>query len=135
MNNSELTTSQFADLEAVIHAYLKAFEARDLAGCVAFFHDDSVIDFQSGIYRGTKGITDWHKDRFSADLRVNRVESVTVNDNEVIVDATISSKRLAAWKLQSIGARITVQFRDGRIQHGKLAPRMMNPINLIRSGQ
>jgi ketosteroid isomerase-like protein len=123
------------DLEALTRQYLDAFEARDLERCVGFFHEDATIDFQNTIYRGRKGIEDWHKDRFAANLKMIRLDSITVNGDTVLVDGAAASKRLAAWKISSLNGRITIRFEDGKIRQGKLAPRLTNPIDLLRSGQ
>ena len=123
---------QTTDLEAVIRAYLESFDARDLQRCVEFFAEDASIDFQMSAYRGHKAIQQWHADRFSADLRINRPESVRVNGDTVTVDAVISSERLAAWKVTSLSGRVTVRFECGKIKECKLTLRMGNPIELIR---
>ncbi len=123
------------DPEAVVRAYLEAFQARDLDRCLTFFSEDAVIDFQSGSYAGPKAIADWHRDRFAADLKVIRLDSIQVTGDSAIVDVVVSSKRLAAWKINALNARITVRFHEGKFQGGKMAPRMMNPIDLWRSGQ
>jgi len=134
MSEPEAHANTAENLEALARSYLDAFEARDLERCLGFFLEDAHIDFQSGLYKGRKGIEDWHKDRFSANLRVIRIDGVTVNGDTVVIDAVVSSNRLAAWKVNSLSGRVTIRFRDGKIQEGKLAPRMVNPINLIRSG-
>jgi ketosteroid isomerase-like protein len=124
-----------ADLEALTRQYLEAFEARDLERCLEFFHEDATIDFQNTLYRGRKGIEDWHKDRFAANLRMVRLDSITVHGDTVLVDGAAASKRLAAWKINALNGRITIRFEDGKIKQGKLAPRLTNPIDLLRSGQ
>lgn len=122
------------DLEALAQEYLQAFEARSLETCLEFFDEASVIDFQMGVYKGLKQIETWHKDRFAANLRVLQVESIRADGASVVVDVTASSKRLQAWKVNSIAGRLTVLFDNRIIRHAKLAPRMNNPINSIRSG-
>lgn len=129
MNSDEVQTT---GLEAIVRAYLESFDARDLQRCVEFFAEDAFIDFQMSAYRGHKAIQQWHADRFGADLRINRVESVRVNGDTVTVDAVISSKRLAAWKVSSLSGRVTVRFESGKFKECKLTPRMGNPIDLIR---
>jgi len=122
------------DLEIVARSYLDAFEARDLERCLSFFDDDAVVDFQVAVFRGRKEIAGWHKDRFAADLKILRLESIAVNAETVVVDAVATSKRLAAWRIPSVSGRITMQFENGKIKHGKLTPRTANLINLIRGG-
>ena len=128
-----MTNTEAQDLRAVADAYLAAFEARDLDRCLSLFADEASIDFQSGLYEGREGVRQWHQDRFDANLRVARLESVTVSGDTIVVDVVVTSDRLAAWKIQGLSGRITLRFKDGLIQHAKLTPRMMNPIDLIRS--
>ncbi len=121
-----------ADLKALAQAYLEAFDAQDLERCMTFFSDDASIDFNKTVYNGRQAVTDWHKDRFAANLKLTRLNSITVKGDTVVVDAVASSKRLAAWKLKSISGRVTMRFADGKIISGKLAARMSNPINMMR---
>jgi len=129
--NENKTASQ-TDLKALAEAYLDAFHKRDLERCMDFFSDDATIDFNMTAYNGRQAITDWHKDRFAADLKMLRLNNISVNGDTVVVDAVASSKRLAAWKVKSISGRITMRFADGKIKSGKLAGRMSNPLNMLR---
>jgi hypothetical protein len=81
---------------------------------------------------GRQGITDWHKDRFAAELKMIKMNSMTVDGDTVVVDGAVSSKRLAAWRLKALSGRVTMKFENGKIKFGKLAPRMTNPFNMMR---
>ena len=129
--NENKAASQ-ADLKALAQAYLEAFDAQDLERCLGFFSDDATIDFNKTDYTGLQAITGWHKDRFAANLKMVRLNSISVNGDTVVVDAVASSKRLAAWKVKSINGRVTMRFVDGKIKSGKLAARMSNPLNMLR---
>ena len=129
--NENRAASQ-ADLKALAQAYLDAFDAQDLERCMGFFSDDATVDFNMTVYTGRQAITDWHKDRFAANLKLVRLNNISVNGDTVVVDAVASSKRLAAWKVKSISGRVTMRFADGKITSGKLAARMSNPINMLR---
>jgi ketosteroid isomerase-like protein len=129
--NENKAASQ-ADLKALAEAYLDAFHKRDLERCVDFFSDDATIDFNMTAYNGRQAITEWHKDRFAADLKMIRLNNISVDGDTVVVDAVASSKRLAAWKVKSISGRVTMRFADGKIKSGKLAGRMSNPLNMLR---
>ena len=120
------------DLKALTQAYLDAFHARDLERCLEFFTDDAVIDFNKTLYSGRQAITEWHKDRFDADLKLVKLNSITADGNTVVVEGAIASKRLAAWRVKAVSGKVTMRFLDGKIQSGKLAPRMTNPFNMIR---
>jgi len=127
---NDLTTP--TDLKALTQAYLDAFHARDLERCLEFFTDDAVIDFNKTLYSGRQAITEWHKDRFDADLKLVKLNSITADGNTVVVEGAIASKRLAAWRVKAVSGKVTMRFLDGKIQSGKLAPRMTNPFNMIR---
>jgi hypothetical protein len=120
------------DLKALAEAYLEAFHARDLDRCMEFFTDDSTIDFNKTMYTGRQGIIDWHKDRFAADLKLVKKNSVSVEGDTVTIDGAISSKRLSAWRVKALSGRVTIRFENGKIKNGKLSPRMTNPFNMIR---
>ena len=134
MNDTENVnkTAAPADLKALAEAYLDAFHKRDLDLCVDFFTEDATIDFNMTAYKGRQAIIDWHKDRFEADLKMLRLNNVTVKDDTVVVDGVATSKRLVAWKAKSIAGRVTMRFVDGKIKAGKLSARMTNPLNMLR---
>jgi len=129
---NENKTATEADLKALAEAYLDAFHKRDLDRCVDFFSDDASIDFNMTAYKGRQAIVDWHKDRFEADLKMLRLNNITVKGDTVTVDGVATSKRLVAWKAKSIAGRVTMRFVDGKIKNGKLAARMTNPLNMLR---
>jgi len=129
---NENKTATQADLKALAEAYLDAFHKRDLDRCVDFFSDDATIDFNMTAYKGRQAIVDWHKDRFEADLKMLRLNNITVKGDTVTVDGVATSKRLVAWKAKSIAGRVTMRFVDGKIKSGKLAARMTNPLNMLR---
>jgi ketosteroid isomerase-like protein len=120
------------DLRALAEAYLEAFHARDLDRCLEFFTDDSTVDFNMTMYTGRQAITDWHKDRFAADLKMVKKNSVSVDGDTVTIDGAISSKRLSAWRVKALSGRVSIRFENGKIKNGKLSPRMTNPFNMIR---
>jgi ketosteroid isomerase-like protein len=134
MNDTENAnkTATDADLKALAEAYLDAFHKRELDRCVDFFHDDATIDFNMTAYKGRQAIIDWHKDRFEADLKMLRLNNVSVKGDTVTVDGVATSKRLVAWKAKSIAGRVTMRFVDGKIASGKLSARMTNQLNMLR---
>src|SRR5579863_3792876 len=131
MNVMENNVAPQTDLKALAQGYLDAFHARDLDRCLDFFRDDASIDFNKTLYTGRKAITDWHKDRFEADLKLIKTNSITADGDTVVVEGAVTSKRLAAWRVKALSGRVTMRFVDGKIQAGKLAPRMTNPFNMI----
>jgi ketosteroid isomerase-like protein len=129
---NENKTATEAELKALAEAYLDAFHERDLERCVEFFSDDAAIDFNMTAYKGRQAIIDWHKDRFEADLKMLRLNNISVKGDTVTVDGVATSKRLIAWKAKSIAGRVTMRFADGKIKSGKLSARMTNPLNMLR---
>lgn len=123
------------EMEQAIREYLAAFEARDIPKCVNFFADDAVINFQDTEYEGLEAIEVWHRERFQANLRLNKVDSIKVKDDEVTVDGVASSDRLAAWKIKSLNGRIKARFENGKIQEASLTARMTNIFDLLRQGE
>lgn len=122
-----------ADMRAAVEAYLAAFAAHDVQRCLAFFAEDASLDFQISTFTGKSQIEEWHRDRFAANLRLVKLERITVKRDTVTVDAVGSSDRLAAWNVQALPGRITMRFAGGRIVSCRFAARMVNPVDLIRS--
>jgi ketosteroid isomerase-like protein len=112
------------DPESRARAYLEAFEARDMERCLDFFAEDAVIAFQSGVYRGRTQIEEWHRDRFSADLRLLRLNGIAVRGDTVVVDGVATSKRLRAWRIDSVHGAITIVFGGEQIKEATFGVRM-----------
>ncbi len=112
METPEITT----DLETRARDYLKAFEARDIERCMAFYDDDASLSFVQSDYKGKQQIEEWHKARFAADLRIVRLEKLTVEGSTVVVAAIVTSKRLQAWKLKTIRGTVTTLFEGSKIK-------------------
>jgi hypothetical protein len=133
MSEVENKVATETELKALAKTYLDAFDARDMARCMEFFTDASTVDFNTTVYTGKQAIEAWHKDRFDADLKMVNLKSVSVKGGDtVVVDGTVSSKRLAAWRIKALNGRVTMRFADGKIVAGKLSPRMTNPFNTLR---
>lgn len=113
------------DLEMQARAYLMAFEARDIDQCMTFYDDDASVSFVQSDYKGKEQIEEWHKERFAADLRVVRLEKVTVDGNTVVLAAVVTSKRLKAWKLNAIHGTVTTLFKGSKIKDLKFGMRLI----------
>lgn len=127
--------TQADDRQTLIKGYIEAFEARDLDRCMSYFSDDAAIDFQDTIYSGRQNIESWHNERFEANLRIRKLESVRVDGDTAVVDVVISSDRLSAWNVKSLNGRITVRFEGEKFREGKLAARMTNVFDMLRSSE
>jgi hypothetical protein len=125
-------TQETPDLEALAREYLDALRERDVERCLSFFADDATIRMPGKTYTGREALEKWHRNRFAVNLRVDRVDGVTVDGDRVTVDASISSDRLRAWDIRTVGGRGTIGFEDGKIKNVKLGLRLGNPFK--RSG-
>jgi len=112
-----------ADAKSLVLDYLKAFDSRDMERCLAFCNEATTIHFLWDSFRGRTGIEKWHRDRFAADLRVARVDNISVAGNTVTVDVIVTSNKLKARKLLQIGGRITLRLDRGILQDVKFGHR------------
>lgn len=104
------------DPRTVVEAYLQAFNARDLPGCIEFYDDDASLTFGPGFFRGRQAIEQWHKDRFAADMRLLELEDIEVRGDTVVVRGVATSKRLRAFKIGSLGGTGTFLIQQGKIK-------------------
>ena len=110
------------EVETMVRDYLKAFEARDLGHCMGYFTDDSTLEFV-GVYRGLNEIEEWHKARFAAELRLIRLDRITVDGSKAALEGIATSKRLRAWRVNSVGGSVTAVFDGGKIKEMKFGLR------------
>ncbi len=116
------------DLQAVVQEYLQAYDQRDLDLCMNFFSDDAKISFGLGTYRGKQAIEEWHKNRFTADLRVKHIDKIKLQSDTVIVDAEATSKVARTWGFPSVAGRVTFGFQQGKIKEVNFALRSNIPL-------
>jgi hypothetical protein len=121
MDAPETTT----DLETQARAYLKAFEARDIDQCMTFYDDNASLSFVQSDYQGKEQIQEWHKARFAADLRIVRLEKLTVDGNTVVLAVAVTSKRIQAWKLNTVRGTVTTLFEGSKIKDLKFGMRLV----------
>jgi hypothetical protein len=117
----ETTTRQLIDI------YLQAFERQDLEQCLNCFDPDATLEWLMGEYRGKASIEEWHKDRFAAGLKILRVDGVSIQGDVATLRITVTSKRLAAWRMPSLAGIVTVKFQAGKIHGTKFAAKSINP--------
>jgi ketosteroid isomerase-like protein len=116
-----------ATTRELIETYLKAFEQGELEQCMNCFDSDATVEWLMGEYRGKESIEEWHKDRFAAGLKILRVDGMNIKGDVATVRVTVTSKRLAAWRMPSLGGVVTVKFQDGKIHGTKFAAKSINP--------
>jgi len=110
------------ELETLVGEYLQAFDERSVERCMSYYTEDSSLEFVS-MFRGLKEIEEWHKARFAADLRLVRLDKISVSENAVAIDAVATSKRLRAWRVKAISGSIRAVFEGDKIKDLKFAIR------------
>lgn len=123
----ETSSTQEADIQEMMKAYLEAFEARDLERCMEYFDPEATLDWQIGVYQGASSIEQWHKDRFGADLKITQVEGIQVTGQRVAMNLVVTSKRLKAWRLKRLKGHVDVEVEDGKIKKMKFSAKTINP--------
>ena len=112
-----------ADVRLLVLDYLKAFDSRNLERCLSFCNEDATFHFLWRSFRGLKGIEKWHRDRFAADLRITRVDDVSVDGDTVTVDVIVISDKLRARKVKQVAGRITLRLERGALKDVKIGLR------------
>jgi len=113
-----------SDIETKAREYLAAFDARDLDRCMSFYDEDASLNFVYSHFKGKQQIEEWHKARFAADLRMVRMENISVSGNTVVLEGAATSKRLRAWKINSINGTVSAQFEGPKIMELEFSVRL-----------
>jgi hypothetical protein len=116
-----------ANTRELIETYLSLFERGELEQCVDCFDSDATLEWMMGEYRGKPSIEEWHKDRFAAGLKILRVDGMSIDGDVATVRVTVTSKRLAVWRMPSLAGIVTVGFQRGKIHSTKFAAKSINP--------
>jgi hypothetical protein len=117
-------------LRGIVEAYREAFERRDVDACVAFFTEDATLHFLFGSYEGRSAIREWHEDRFEADVKLLRIDGVTVEGNTVVAHMVVTSRRLRFFRMDEVKGTVTFQVADGRFKDAVLSARKGMPSHL-----
>jgi ketosteroid isomerase-like protein len=115
------------DMEGLVRAYIAAFEARDLARCLAFYAEEATIGFHLSPFHGRGDVEEWHRRRFAAEARVLEIERIVVEGDRAVVDAVATSRKLKAWKIPDLRGRVELVFAQGKITRAQFALRGHNP--------
>lgn len=126
--SSPIPNGKAIELPSLIDSYLQAARERDLDGCMTYFAEDAKLTFMSGIFEGKPAIEEWHKERFDADLQFIRIDAIKTRGDTVTVDAVVTSKRIKAWKIGTLGGRATFRIADGKIKETSFGLRLHNPL-------
>ena len=116
------------DLAQEIRGYLQAIEDRDLDRCLALYTDDPTIRFATGTYHGKQAATEWHKDRFKANVHVKLMDDIAVQGDQVVINAVVTSDRLKAWRINTLKGKGTFQFENGKVKEARFALTGANPL-------
>jgi hypothetical protein len=117
-------------MRRMVEEYRDAFERRDLAACLAFFADDARLRFLFSSYEGRAAIEEWHQDRFAADVKLLRIDHVSVEGETVVAQAVATSRRLRLFRMDEVKGTMTFRVVDGRFQEAVLSPRKGAPSHL-----
>lgn len=63
-------------------------------------------------FQGIAQITEWHQERFKNQLKAEPVEKFKVHGNQLSVEMIVTSKRLKAWRINTVLGKGTFQFND-----------------------
>lgn len=116
------------DLTTCLETYLQMLDARNLDACVAAYTDDAVIHFAMGVYTGKDSITEWHRDRFEAELRVLSHERMVVKAQQVRIEMMITSKRIKAWRINTLRTKGVFSFVGAKIKEVRFSMVGANPL-------
>lgn len=109
-------------LEQQLQDYLQALVAQDVQKCLTFYTEDAVIHFMTKQFQGIRQITEWHQERFKNQLKTESVENFKVNGNQLSVEMVVTSKRLKAWRINTVLGKGTFQFNaEGKIVDARFA--------------
>ncbi len=103
------------DSKQLIEDYIASFAHEDPAQCADFYADDAELHFMTGVYSGKQMIADWHRERFEAELRVLEVKKMAERGDQVSCELLIESRRLKAWRINTLRGKATFHIRDGKI--------------------
>ena len=110
--------------EQIVRDYLSKLGQHDLAGCLSYFRDDSVLEARAGTARGLEAIERWHNERFGANLAILSIDLVKQKGDETIVDFLMTSDRLAGRRMEQLPVRLNVTIDDGKISTAHLKLRL-----------
>jgi uncharacterized protein (TIGR02246 family) len=107
----------------IVEEYREAFEAKDAARCAGFFAEDATLKFIFGTFKGRKAIEDWHQERFSAEVKLLRVETVSVEGDQVSLNAAVTSRKLRRFRMNEVKGTVVFHLRDGLFSEAHFSPR------------
>lgn len=117
------TTSENRDPRSLLEAYRTAFEAGDATLCAGLFAEDATLKFIFGTFKGRKAIEDWHKERFSAEVKLLRIESVSVEGEKISMNAAVTSRKLRRFRMNEVKGTAVFHVQDGRFSEAHFSPR------------
>ena len=116
------------DSKQLIQHYIASLANRDATQCAEFFADDAVLHFMMGVYSGKQAIANWHQERFDADMSVLKVDKVVERGSETSCELVIESKRLKAWRINTLRGKAAFRFDNGKIKEVTFSLAGGNPL-------
>lgn len=107
----------------ILDAYLAAFESRALPACLACFADSSLIEFGPSQYASLDAIERWHRERWSANMKLLRIDGLSERDGLITIEGAVTSDRLKTWRLTALPVRAKFRIRDGKIAEARFGLR------------
>jgi len=119
---------QEIDLQAIVEAYLQAFDERDLPRCMEFYGEEGLLIFGPaafglGQFKGKAAIEQWHKDRFAGGMKVIEIEQITIDGDTVTVRAVATSPVLKSIHLDDLRGTATFVVQQGEFKEVRLGLR------------
>ncbi len=123
----EKQTAQETTPQAVVESYLQAVKEHNLEGCLEFYAEDADLHYMKGVFHGKEAISGWHQERFDAEFEFVKINKISADGDKVVLDASITTKKLRAWKVPRLSGKATFKLDDGKIKEVKFRPKMYNP--------
>lgn len=67
------------------------------------------------MYRGLSAIEKWHRERWSNNMRLLQIDSISIADDLTTVEGVVTSDRLRFWKLTSLSVRARFKLEGDHI--------------------
>ena len=96
---------------AWVQTYADAFQARDLAACMAWYAPDALLELPNRQIRGYRAIEEWHREAFSSRGRLDQLGRIEPTDDGVTTELTLSVSLLRVARIK-IRGQLEVSF-DG----------------------
>lgn len=126
MSNADTTTGQSA-----VRGYLVAFQDRDVVKCTDIFTNQATIHFLSQVFSGRTAIETWHRERFSAELKLLEIGQFQETGEGLCVDVVAASRVLESLGMFRVSVRVNLVLHAGKLHEMRFQPLMKDTINQL----